>query len=212
MKNIKALHIIVLALVIIVGTYGFVNADTITNKGRELGQQQANIEKSLIDNNEIVATVNGYEVTKKTFESYKCIINQNHNYSDKELLDKIIKEKVVYVEAKNEGYTVSDAEINTEIELVKKLLKEDENKDQYNYIKEYIEGLGITEDQYWSDIITPLYRETFVANKLIDSLRSEYIKEKNITDFAEMETEFSDYLNNYKEDLISNANIQTSIK
>lgn len=207
LRTIALISVLVLA----VGTYSFANASTVTDKGKEIGQQQANIYKSYNDSKEIAVSINGYNVNKEDFEEYKFIMNQNENYSDKELLDKIIREKAVYIEAMNQGFEVSDSEISTAIEEVKKLLRENENKDQYNYLKNYIDGLGITEDQYWSEKVTPIYRETFTANKLIDNLRLKYSKVNQITDSAGSDSKFNDYLENYRNDLVSKANIEIYI-
>jgi|GEM_PF-1303842 len=198
---------IVIVIVLILGT-GSVYAWMSIKNGIEIGEAQAEINKQFETNNEIVASVNGYEITKESFEVYKSIMSQTGDYGDEELLDKLIEKKLMYSEAVAEGFTVTDDEIEAAIEDAKSLLVLEENIEQYNFLKQYIEGLGITEEQYWTEIVKPIYRETFTINKLTERLRANYDKENSSIDSQSTDGGFSDYLSKYKEDLVDKANIQ----
>lgn len=52
----------------------------------------------------------------------------------------------MYSEAISEGFTVTDDEIEADINDAKSLLVLEENIERYNFLKQYIKGLGITEE------------------------------------------------------------------
>lgn len=214
MKSNKAL-ICALAIVILLAALAcvIVYAASFGALGMAVGSRVAD---AVADNEKegtggiAVATINGDDVTKNEFDMYKAFTNYNHDYSDKELLDKMIEIKVLYDEATAEGFFVTDDEINAQIEKVKILIAQD--PEQSDFFKNFIDGLGMTEEEYWQEIVFPGYIEVFTINKLSDSLKEKFAEENNITDPAQLTDRFKDYFAEYKEILISKADIKTDIR
>lgn len=209
----KIIPITVLVVILsVIATSGVVYGTSIMDRGKEIGRRQTAMQSSLKDPDEIVATINGQEVTKQEFETFKLLRNQNNSYTDRELLDKMIEKQVLYTEAVNQGFEATDDEVNAAIKDVKQALQEDQNQEQYEFLKNYLDELGITEEQYWSDFVVTEYKEVFSINNLEDSLKANFIKENHISDAAKMNSAFDEYYDQYKKDLISKADVQTDIK
>jgi hypothetical protein len=225
-SNKKLLIILVAVLTAAALVYGVVHAASLdrskdgvvhASSMGDLGKDVGGLVSDAVAANEkdgsgsdVVATINGSDVTKNEFDMYKAFTNYNHDYSDKELLDKIIEKTVLFDEATAEGFSVTDNEINAEIEKVRDLIAKD--PEQSDFFKNFIDGLGMTEEEYWEKIVFPGYKEVFTINKLSDSLKQKFAEENNITDPAELSSSFRDFYKEYKVDLISKADVQTRIK
>lgn len=205
--NKKFLYSLVIVLVLAVMTCGIVYATSVA-KGKEIGQQVAEINSK--GSEDLIATVNGEEISQKSFDKYKVVLNQNNEYSDKEILNKMIEKRVLEDKAISEGFIVSVEEVNAAVTQVKTALQQDE--EQYKFLKEYLSGLGISEEQYWSEIVPEEYKQVLTVNKMYKSLRDEFIKNNNLTNPDEIKSKFDIYWDEYKNDLISKADVQANIK
>lgn len=204
----KILYSVLAISVIVVITCGsMVYASSVHDKGKELGQQVATIEKN--GSNGMVANVDGYEITESALEIYKITASSFGDYSDKELLDNMIERRALYNQADSEGFEVSDEEVNVAIEAAKTALLQDE--EQYKFLKEYLNGLGKSEDQYWSEMREE-YKKDLATGKLYESIREDFIKNNNFTDPNDIKSKFDVYWDAYKKDLVSKADVQTDIK
>lgn len=171
----------------------------------EREQTQTTMENE--NNSDTIATINGEKVSKKEFEDYKNQLNQNgKNYSEKDVLDKIILNKVLYKAAIDKGITVTEEEIDNEVKMNQAALKQDNNKEQAQFLEAYIKKLGLTPEQYWEQIKST-YKTTLAVSKLYDILKQEYSNNPQ-----RLTITFNDYYANYKKELVSRAIIKTSIK
>lgn len=210
-------------IAITIFTNAFASNYSFSDLGQEIGQQVADVQK-VSDDKKIVATINGIDETEKGFNTYKTTMNQNgKKYSDKELLDKIIKKDVLYSKAIDEGLVATDKEIDACVDEAKKAIQQDEN--QYSFLKSYLKEMGLTEDEYWEGS-KEVYKQSLSIGKLEDALRENYAEKdtenSNITDSKitkiyisdseEFNTGFQEYYDNYVNSLIKEADIQTDIK
>ena len=159
------------------------------------------------NNGSILAKVNG-----KPIESYD-VDNYLESYrmfdikkSKRELVDKIIMDILLIDEAEKTNITVSDEDIDREINLIKEsLLKDDKT---YKGIKEFMIGSQLSEDEYW-EMIKPIYRKRFTIGKLKNIyLREKFVNSNPDINPSELDKKFEVYFNEFKEDLIKKAKIE----
>lgn len=205
MKASKKFLYSAIVVVLVMIASGVVYATSISDKGKEIGQEEAENNKN--DSESIIAIVNGTEISQKSFNSYKIMLNQNHKYSDKEILDKMIERIVLFNKALSGGFEATDEEVVDTVAEVKSVFVQDE--EQYKFLKDYLDGMGVSEDQYWGEIVPEEYKQVLSVNKLYDSLRNEFIKNNNLTDSKEIKSKFGSYWDEYKSDMVNKAVVQT---
>ncbi len=211
MKKSRRSIIIILAAVLIISAGIFASAENFSfgDMGKTIGHQVVNIEKQSEDTKP-VATVNGEKISYKQFEVYKTLINQNgKQLSDKDVLNKMIEQALIYSKAVESGISVSDQEAESALNSAVELLKQDKN--QYSFMKNYIAELGMTESEYWKSMIQP-YKEDLTIGKFKDTLKEDYRQKSGITDANKLDDMFKTYFDAYKKELINGADIQTDIK
>ncbi|NPV29525.1 MAG: hypothetical protein HPY58_07700 [Firmicutes bacterium] len=122
--------------------------------------------ESIPDKDKIVMVVNGMPVTKKDFENQRALLSfERESVSDDEVREKIIEKTVLYEEAKKRGLTVSLEEAK---QFSQRMKKEAFGSDVENpeLIKNYIEGQGLTIDEFFDKVAPPLYQQALSIGKL----------------------------------------------
>lgn len=202
MKKLFIILVVLVAMVSFVVLYA--NQDSsIFNFGQKV--------KSINDKNDetIVATINDSEITMKQFEAYKLTINSSKDgqkmLSDKEILDMLIDKEVVYIEALKNNISVSDSFVDESINSSKELVTQ--NQSEYNQLKDYISGLGITEEQYWENA-KPAYKKALMWGQYKKILKKAYAEKNNIKDQNELNNQFEEYYKNNIKELKSKSKIE----
>lgn len=191
----------VILLVTLLFATVYVNGESEMNL---LGQDHSSIMSNA--DSTIIAIVDGEEITKKVFESYKLSLNQgNTKYSDDEVLDKIIEKKLLYKNAIADGIAVDDNDVDKYLQEVKNGLAQ--NSELGQRIKEYIEGLNITEDVYWEQVRS-VYKSNGIISDYMEKLQAEYAEANNLTDKKEISDKFREYFKQFVEDLKNNSQIE----
>lgn len=95
---------------------------------------------------DIVLVVNGCHITKKDIEKEKIVEENEEKYSPKELVLKVMREKVVISEAIKMKIGPPKDKINAYIEQIRAILKS--NSDIALALQSYMEGMEITIEQY----------------------------------------------------------------
>lgn len=200
----KRYMVISLIIVIVISGLSYAKDDNLN--ARELGK---NMKKIFIEQsqeeNEVLGYVNDIEISAKKFEIFKeASLFINKDITEKELLKKYTQHLLIVNKAEEEGFTVSKQEIEEYTnELFDALENDDENM---KIIREYIDGMGITMDEYKEMSKQDSYK-TLLTMKLHDKLQSEFLKNNKNTmnNLAETSIEFNNYLKNYKEDIYNEA-------
>lgn len=192
-----------LTLLIAVGVYATRDINIL-----QWGQKTAQNEENLNMQNEAVAEVNGQKISKSKFENYKAGLDQaSGSFTDEEIIEKLIRQEVMLQEIQKRGYTVTDAEVTEFNNERFDLLESD--PEAYQIVKDYIDGVGITMDEY-KEQSKEISKTALLANKFRDDLITEY-KELNpevLTQSAQKQNQvFEDYLKQYIDDLCDAANI-----
>ncbi|MCF6097767.1 SurA N-terminal domain-containing protein [Thermovorax subterraneus] len=182
-------------------------------------------------NKEVIARINGKEITKNDLEIGLLIEQQKYEYQVKkyesikqqagknvlipppqkaspaELLDRFIDNEVLYQKAKSQSLEVSYEEAKKYAEEVRKSINDalagkiqvadrQEFIEIQNYIKQYIKGLGLSEDEYWNKLI-PGYQKFLSIGKLKEKILSSMSEEER-RDPAKVRSYFEQYKNNLR--------------
>jgi len=135
-------------------------------------------------------------------------LSSTNSKTDKEILDDLIKQKVVLQEAHKKGLTVSDDEAyqyaKEQIELCKKAGSDENatetNKKNYEFMLAYMEEMQFTEAEY-IDNAKDSYKNMLEKGLLYKDFKEEY--SKNNGD----ENELENAIRNYEDELVSKAKI-----
>ncbi len=161
-------------------------------------EKTAEAEGNNDDDNKAVAKIEDTIITKESFDSYKALWKAADKVpSDSELLDKIIRNEAVYINALKEGITVSDEDLEKALQEQKNSYSSDE--EIKNTIDALSESLNITVDQYW-ERLKPAVKKVMIRGKYKDKIKKNFMSE-NI-DYAPG-NDFRDKFNKYYEDKIS---------
>ena len=162
--------------------------------------------KTEADDSEVLAVVNGKNITQKLVDGYMTsyeIVGEKK--SKEEIIEKIATDILLTKEAQEHDITVSDDEVSKVIEDQMKLLKETTT---YKEFQNYLSGADITEEEYIK-IVTPIYKKLLIQGKYKNEILRREFQEKN-SDIQESEfhNAFEEYYQKYKEELFDNAEIE----
>ncbi len=121
---------------------------------------------------ETVATVNGEKITREEFEAFKLqfalqqgldpesIDAETEKQLDEQAIDELISQKLLMQEIEKEGVTVSEEEVDAQMEMVKNQF---ESEEMFN---EALKTEGLSEDELWSQIERDIAIQTYLENEL----------------------------------------------
>lgn len=152
-----ATYVIVIALVLLLGFYSF--------KG------------NLFSSKEVVAKVNSEKITINDVNVlYNSLQGQQPSEVSKtEILDNLVKSKVIYLEARKRGYSVSNEEAENEID--KLLLSSGASREQF---LQSIELQGMSKDEFTESFMEQLSAQKFIEGDISNNLD---VSKKEIEDY-----------------------------
>ncbi|CAH2213184.1 SurA N-terminal domain-containing protein [Tepidibacter aestuarii] len=179
-KNKKIIMIIV-ALCVLVISIG-VNADDFNNSTvniqdtkviKKMGKD-IKAEKNNNTSNEIVLEIDDRKISKRDLNIAKISLNTDDNKKVEKVITKRMATQKI---AKDLGITATDDEVKEFIDKNKEAVNN--NEEAKAQFESYIEGLGMTESEFWNDKdIIRSYKETLITGKLKGQIRKE-LKEQN---------------------------------
>lgn len=199
-KSIVTISLILVLIVSLIIVYAVDENTNMSLVGKRLKEIRSKEDK-------VIVIVDGEEITQNEFD-VQSISRElgNANKTDKEILDSLIEKQVVYNEAVRKGITISEDRIDEIIKLNQQSIKQ--NPEYYKQLKGIIDGLGITEEQYWKDA-RPIYNKILVMGEYKNNyLKSKFMEEnknKDITNFSE---EYKEYYKKHIESLKAEAKIE----
>lgn len=162
-------------------------------------------EEALEENDKVIATVNGENITNKQLQALKIFNDyQDEKMTDEELLNTLVEKELFYQDALANNVNISDKELNDIIEFNKKAVRE--NAEAYNNLKEYMESMGMDEHTYWKTA-EPLYKKNLIMGRHKNNLKDMYKQRNAITDSKEFNQGFEDFYKGYIEELKQKADI-----
>lgn len=158
---------------------------------------------------DVVARVNGVDILRSKFISYKVgLTNASGNFSDEEILNKLIKQEIIMQEIERLGYTVTEEEVTKFNDERFALLKE--YPEAYQMVKDYADGMGITMEEY-KEMSREISRIALLSNKYKEDIMNEYEKNNTMenTDSAQQKAQKAEkYFNDKIEMLMNTATIE----
>ena len=156
-----------------------------------------------------IATVNGVEIPKSRFDSYKIgLANSEKKFTDAQILDKLIQQEIIMQEITRLGYVTTDSEVDDFNEQRFSLLNDDPTA--YQIVKDYVDGLGITMDEY-KEMSKEISRVALLTNKYKSDMLKEFEKQdSSVQTYSQNEktTRFEEYFNNKIEMLKKGAHVE----
>lgn len=135
--------------------------------------------------------------------------------SDQFLIDNMLKDKLTAYEAMQQGITVSDEEVQKEIDFQRDVfenqmdLSSPEVQDVYDMMKNRIRITGLSEEEFWkADFVKQGYKEAILEGKLMNSLRGDDRTLETIEDFQKYKEEL---LTKYKDKISLNLDLLNNI-
>lgn len=155
----------------------------------------------------VVAKIEDTIITKESFDRYKALWKAADKVpSDSVLLDKIIRNEVIYVNALKEGIAASDAELEKALQEQKNSYSSDE--EYTNTINTLSKELNITVDQYW-ERLKPAIKKDIIRGKYKDKIKKDFMSENiDYTPGNDFQNKFNKYYENKISDLMKNMKIE----
>lgn len=209
MKKNKILAVIISVCVVCglaaVGVY----ANMTPNKNFiQWGEKQEKIKEETALSTKAIAKVNGIEIPKEKFDSYKTgLTYASKAYSDDEIIDKIVNQEVIMQEIKRLGYTVTDEEVTKFNDERFALLEEDPKS--YQVVKDYVDGLGISLEEY-KEMSKEISKVALLSNKYKADILREFETNSQVRSLSqEMKAKrFDEYFDKKIKTLTEDADIE----
>ena len=195
--------ILIVCLVVLLGVAS-VFAANIKDIMFQLGEKTRELDN---EESDVIAVVDGAEILSKDLEILKVSSDLAEREIDEaEALDKLIEKQLVYNAAIESGIKVSESEIDKIIKQTKQALKEDDAANAQHM--EYIDGLGISEEEYWK-MVKPIYEKMLIMGEYKNNfIKKKFIEENSITDQKSIEEEYAEYFKEHVESLRDKAKIE----
>lgn len=168
---------------------------------RELGKKIA----VNTENNQSVQTgvvpkkVNGESINPKDISDYQAYLEevqgQKSDVAKQNAIDKVIEDTILYNEAKKRNLVISIEEAKAFSQSQRNIINNDQTQNSQEVklmISNLIEGLGITEEQYWNEYAVKGYLKYNSIGKLKAQIT------KNAKNDAEQDQAWNDYVTGLK--------------
>lgn len=203
-KKIVFIAIIIFAL----SAIGYVSIYAISG-ANQLGREY----RGLAEDNSILASVDKINITRLDIEQFKVRqrlmveiadtgFDTEYNNSwttDEVVLQHLIEDHVLYLEAVEKDLAISDKDTQDNISIIKKVIKE-KNSQDIQVFYDYISGCGMTVDQYFDSCFS-IYKEALSIGKLRGTI---------LKDIADSDMRASTW-SQYRADLVQKYQSQISI-
>lgn len=204
---------ILLALIFIISVYAAGSTTKWENLGFSFKKAYNDVNK---DN--VIAKVDGEQITKQEFDGEKAFLSVmlGKEPSSQEVMDKIINDKVLLIEAKKLNlYPDRDETLvyMKELQSIKEKAKSEGaeiDKESENNWKETLKGLGMTEDEYWkSESTIKGYQASLAIAKLRSKLEQDWGFTPEIMATPKGIEEYEKRLNNMVQEREKDIKIET---
>jgi len=152
----------------------------------------------------VIAKINGYDIHLRDYEMIKSFLAlSGKKPKSVDVFDELKKRIILKNEANKRNITVTDEEVKTVIQVNKENIEKlkNENPEEVKSFLSYLEGLNMTEDEYWqSKEVFEVYRQSILKGKVRQAILNELKKNGNFTE-NELLKKYLDYLENEKKKL-----------
>ncbi|MCX8129333.1 MAG: SurA N-terminal domain-containing protein [Clostridia bacterium] len=198
----------VIASCIIIAALGITTYAYQNNIFFNVGQKVKDITKN--NDTGIVAVVGDKKITKKEFDTFKTLYSASDNIpSDTELIEKMIKNEVIYEQAIKDNINVSEEELDKALQEQKDIIAKD--RDANMSYKNYVSGLNITEEEYWEKAKEGI-KKALIRGKYKNKLKESFKEENPDIKDNEFQAKFNKYYNDIVTTLKNGMKIENYIK
>lgn len=212
MTKTKKLGIIIILCIVtgIMAIYTFTTAsateNTCNTENNDILYEMGEIEKNYYSDDEfsdtsIAAKGNNIVIYKDELNYYTdkaAALNDNKNARNDEL-DYLINRELLYYAAKENGFLVSEQEVNDYLTEQQEAINQSSNKDDFEY---YLKAAEMSEDEYWNNQAETIKKDLSISDYL-NNEKSKIAKQNDL-DFIDNSTyiidtdENSNTYENYK--------------
>ncbi|ABB15277.1 SurA N-terminal domain-containing protein [Carboxydothermus hydrogenoformans] len=195
---------IFILLIVLIFLFLFFNltpaAEILNDKFKQFGEflKKVNHDKKY---DVVVARIGDRDVTLREFELFKrSYVLDGRTVTPEEVLEELKRRTVLKEEAEKRKITVSDEEVEKAIQDYKEGMEnlKKTNPAEYSEFLSYLEGLNMTEEQYWkSKEIFEIYRKALVTGKVRKAILKELSEKYNLTG-NELQKKYRDYIEEEK--------------
>lgn len=144
-------------------------------------------------NSKVLAKVGDKVITQDDIDRYRDINGNNliKNFSDKDILNKLIEDNVLIKAAKDDGVKVSKDEVSKIINENKSIIQNEVTKSSDDKMDKLAKDLGITIEKYWNTYAPKAYASIIAIGKEKNGIKDKIISDisKNHPNFSQVENE-----------------------
>ena len=120
-------------------------------------------------NDNLIAEVNGEKIFKVDLDKQRLF--RTDSISDKDLLDIMINNKILFKKGEEEGLTPTNEELNNYVQAARTSIKNNASEQDKQMITDIIKAYGISEDDYWSNYVPKVYKISITIGKLKQKIK-----------------------------------------
>jgi len=187
------------------------------SKAKLAGQKQ--IEMINNPSGDVIVSMADFNITQDLIDQNKAGYDAFSGaiMSDTEIINRLLKDHILYNDAVKAGVTASDDEIDSIIKLQQNSLQmardaiaqgslDEQSISAYTNFMGYLSGLGMTEDEFFN-FARPIYENMIYCGKFKSQLKDEFSKNNAFADQAALNDAFNAYLDKYLTDQMKDTNI-----
>lgn len=160
--------------------------------------------KTSKDSSKLIAEVNGIQIRENDIKAIKVM--SDANVSEEEILNMLIDQQLLLEEAKRQNLEPTPEEIQAAVDEARETYNKYASEKDKMDIQAVIEGLGLSEKEYWENYIPSKYKEILTAGKLRTKIRKDV--EKNIKNPNDIYSKYREELNKTIKELRKKAEIK----
>lgn len=160
--------------------------------------------KTSKDSSKLIAEVNGRQIRENDIKAIKVM--SDANMSEEEILNMLIDQQLLLEEAKRQNLEPTPEEIQAAVDEARETYNKYASEKDKMDIQAVIEGLGLSEKEYWENYVPSKYKEMLTAGKLRTKIRKDV--EKNIKNPNDINSKYREELNKTIKELRKKAEIK----
>lgn len=190
MKKKRLVAILVIVMICSIAIVGYAVKGQFTLEKDQIFKIANVIRDNKSEDGAVVATANGLEIYEGEVKLYKELYRLDGSIekdSYKDVIQRRGKLKVLYKMAEEQGVAISIDEAVKIAQTERDMAEDNLDSEGKAFMQEYIDALGLTEDQYWSEYYPKQVQLFYSIEKLKSNFVEEAVKEEKLPKLANEE-------------------------